>query len=668
MHDMHWYGWHTVTERLQGRAYALTRGRPYRVILDPGTPTGVCDFTDKKILINPNLFDDVFRKMGLTGVRLDRANFLVSRAVTGHESLHVVYSDPAIAAESARSPALKTVFNLLEDARIEKIGSETSHVAKTLFRFVNRTAAKLLPKPVDTSSADGASGLDLLLRWRLGASIPRLGLQAQDTWEKVRALAQQALCASECREVLELSEKIVGILGLGADSDQALPREVAEAMERTHSEMAGQSKSPPMPSPLQGRDDDAQPDEDGSDEDDNASEPDLEPEAGTDGNGQDEEPADEDGTATDSNNEGSDEDLDDDREAGADTQPADDDNSNVDDTHDSNSPDSDGGQDDDNGDARPDGGDAGDTDFDAQEPSAHDADDFEKLVDETALQADEDLNSLVPDPSAHSSLVARAKPHRGRCYSDVVASPYVQYLSDACPIAAELVRELRAEGPRGASGPSPSAGRFRARYYVRDSSRPFAVDRFRGVTVPSIPISLVIDRSASMEHIVDELRTMSIAIAMACEDLCIPLSIWALEGQVHIKRFDEHGPQVLAKIAGIEADTLTRVMPTITDAAAELRSRPEEIRQMVFIHDGMPSDRESFVEWRSTLRGIGVFGMFIMPEDQYRAFREAPGDLREHMDALFGPRNHAIAPVTDIARHWCSFVRNTRSLRSTFVS
>ena len=43
---MHWYDWHTVTERLQGRAYALTRGGPYRVILDPGTPTGVCDLAD----------------------------------------------------------------------------------------------------------------------------------------------------------------------------------------------------------------------------------------------------------------------------------------------------------------------------------------------------------------------------------------------------------------------------------------------------------------------------------------------------------------------------------------------------------------------------------------------------------------------------------------------
>ena len=52
---MHWHDWHTVTERLQGRAYALTRGQPYRVVLDPGTETGVCDFSQKRIGLAPNL-------------------------------------------------------------------------------------------------------------------------------------------------------------------------------------------------------------------------------------------------------------------------------------------------------------------------------------------------------------------------------------------------------------------------------------------------------------------------------------------------------------------------------------------------------------------------------------------------------------------------------------
>lgn len=167
-----------------------------------------------------------------------------------------------------------------------------------------------------------------------------------------------------------------------------------------------------------------------------------------------------------------------------------------------------------------------------------------------------------------------------------------------------------------------------------------------------------------MEDVQEELRVMSMAITMACETLQIPLSIWALEGQVHIKSFDEHGPQVLAKLAGIKAETLTRVMPTIRDAAKELSARPETLKQIVMVHDGMPSDRTDFIEWRTGLRDIGMFCMFIVQQAGYEAYRQAPEQLRENMDSLIGPRSYAIAPVSDIAKHWCSFVRNTRNRHS----
>ncbi len=52
--------------------------------------------------------------------------------------------------------------------------------------------------------------------------------------------------------------------------------------------------------------------------------------------------------------------------------------------------------------------------------------------------------------------------------------------------------------------------------------------------------------------------------------------------------------------------------------------------------------------------------MFIMPESDYKWHKDNPETLRESMDELVGPRNYAIAPVSDIAKHWCSFVRNKR--------
>lgn len=582
---MNWYHWHTVTERLQGRAYALTRGRPYKVILDPNTSTGTCDFTNKRILINPNLFSDVFTKQGLSGKPLDKANFLVSRAVTGHEALHVVYSDPEVVLQAvSESPHLKTILNILEDARIEKIGSEQSHVSKTLFGFVNKIAAKLLSEFTDTALSDPFSCLDLLLRWRLGASIPALPQESSEKWSKIRLLANNALYAKDCKDVLGISRQILSLTGLGKSQGTDLPENTRRAIERTQSEMAGSRESQALQNPLEQNSDTGEdkPNDSGSPDSDGAITPVV--------------PAEQEDTR-----------------------------------HSDDSP-----------------------------------DDVEKLVEQTAAQVSEDVDSLVPEEDG-SSLIAKSTPFRGRDYPDVIASPYIHLLKDAVPIAAELTRELRSDGPRAITGPSESGGRFKTRYFVRDSTRPFAFQRFQGLTIPRMALSLVLDRSGSMQAILQDLQIMSIAITTACDNLQIPLSIWALEGQVHIKRFNERGPQVLAKIAGLHADTLTRTMPTIRDAVEELKARSEEHKQILMIHDGMPSDRSDFIEWREQVRGIGVFCLFIMDGESYEVFRQYPNRLRENMDTIIGPQHYAIAPVTAIAKHWCSYVRNIRNRYTTSV-
>lgn len=627
---LHWYDWHTVTERLQGRSYALTRGRPYRVILDPNTSTGTCDFTNKQILINPNLFSDVFESMGLVGTKLDEANFLVSRAITGHEALHVLYSDPAVVMSASGNADLKMVLNLLEDARIEKIGSGMSHVSKTLFGFLNRIAASQLPKFTDLTLEDAYSVLSLLLRWRLGASIPALDGPAAKTWIKVLRLARQALYAADCDEVLRLARKIVKIIGLNQEKrrDSDALKQTEDVMSRMQSGMSGSDGHQPLPNPLAPEDEqepaksedtnDGQPGDDAGDRD-TADGP-----SGQSEQAEQENPDSGELDGSDNDSQGTGEDGDDEI---------------VHSVH-------------------------------SECPQPMSAEEVKQLVEDTAMQVSEDLSTLVPGGSRNndSQTVAKAQPYRGRGYSDIYASPYIHYLPIAAPIAAEIIRDLKAENPRAVTGPSQYPGRFKARYFVRDSAKPFAAQHFRGISTPEMALTLILDRSGSMEDVIEELRVMAIAITMACEMLQIPLSIWALEGQVHIKSFDEHGPQALAKLAGIKAETLTRVMPTIRDAVKELSARPEALKQIVLIHDGMPSDRTDFIEWRTGLRDIGMFCMFIMQQDDYEAYRQAPEQLRENMDALIGPRCYAIAPVTDIAKHWCLFVRNKRSTHSTIIS
>lgn len=561
---MQWFDWHTVTERLQGRAYALTRGQPYRVILDPTTQTGSCNFTDRTIRINPDIFTDTFQRHGLSGDTLAQAGFLVSRAITGHESLHVLYTDPGPVIEAAmESPLLKMVLNLLEDARIERIGSEASHVTKTLFEFLNGVAAGELEPFEEGVLRDKMRYLDLLLRWRLGTAIPKLTATALGTWEAIRTLADQALVSSGCGDVLTLSREIVKVIGVGKRPDEPVPDTSNGVMGRMQSDVGGARTAPALPNPLKSKAGDL-------------------PEYVT-------------------------------RVTGT----------------------------------------------EGEEP------DLSKLVEDTGRKISEDLGALLPDQSDGAMIARATRPRAGQNW-DIVASPYQHYLPEAEAIAAEIVRELKAEAPRAATGPSVSAGRFRTRYFIRDPERPFAQERFRGIATPEMAITLVIDRSGSMESVVNELRVMAMALTLASERLEIPLSIWALEGQVHVKRFDEHGPQVLAKIAGIQADTLTRMMPTIRDAVKEMSSRPEELKQIILLHDGMPADRAAFIQWRKELRCAGLFCMFIAEEADDLS-HDGKEFLRGRLDELVGPRSFCIAPVTGIAKHWCSFIRNKRRSHSSIL-
>lgn len=293
---------------------------------------------------------------------LDKANFLVSRAITGHEALHVLYSDPETVIEAAReSPMLKTILNILEDARIEKIGSEQSHVSKTLFGFVNGIAKNRLPEFADTAFSDKFSVINLLLRWRLGAAIPKLDPTAQALWRQVQTLATRALYSQECRQVLDLARGIVKIAGLDQQNpeDSNALENVEEVIDKMQSNMSGSRDSTPMTNPVR-----------------------LEPKDSADNDDSDAEP---------------------------------------------------------------------------------------------------------PSPGSDPSGV-----------------------TDDAEYGKSVSRSLQGQ-------------------ILRDTDKPFSAQKSHGLTTPEMALSLVIDRSGSMEDVIHELRTMSMAITMACDNQQIPLSIWALE-------------------------------------------------------------------------------------------------------------------------------------------
>lgn len=609
--SLQWYEWHTATERLQGRLFALTKGRPYRFQFDLNFPTGYTDLNNHVVGVNPLAFNDVFVNQGLVGEDRDEANFLITRAITGHEAMHAVYTDPADFDKTLHDEDLKNIMNILEDARIEHIGAEESHVQKTLFRLLNATAHKMTPPFEDPDLNDPYSALQLLLTWKQGFAIPdTLTEDARKKWIKLRNMAEEALYAPTSADVLRISKKVQDFLGLHRKKqDQQQPNPLRDALDellrRLSGQMKGQAEQKPQQNPLE------------------------DPQKQDNGQGQN-------GDQAQNQQSG----------GGQDQQQSQGDQDNSQDDPQQNKAQARNG----NGQEKKDDQDSGDRQQDANF-------DLKDVVKTTSKQVQDGVKEATPQGVTQQMLRAAGI---GQYQPDVIGRAYNHIYQDALPIAQVLIKELKAEAPKAVKAPSRYPGKIRARYLIRDGSKPFAQEKLVGIKTPKMAMTLILDRSGSMSSMMYNLQVMTTAIYLACEKLRIPLAIWALEGQVHLKKHDEWGPHVLAKIAGLEAVTGTQMMPTIKDATAELKKRPEEMKQVVVIHDGSPCDGSEVISWRNSLRPISHYCMYICKAPNSKAARGKLERRSPSLEALFGAQNYCVAYIDEVAKYWCSYLKCKR--------
>lgn len=273
----------------------------------------------------------------------------------------------------------------------------------------------------------------------------------------------------------------------------------------------------------------------------------------------------------------------------------------------------------------------------------------------------EDLSKLISGLDKEEALIARIAGGNSDTIPDVVAKPYVHLMSRAVEVSACIKRELVTRSAYTEESASVS-GRFKTRYYLRDNDLPFSCRTVTGESTPAIAISLVLDRSGSMQDIIEHVHVLSMGIYLACEDLKIPLEIRALEGNVSIKSFDEHGPQILAKIAGIEASTGTKMGPTLRAASRSLLSRNEEVKEFIVIHDGLPFDNDAVTKVRELLaaRDVHMFGIYT----NMSIGNENIGCRNQALTYLFGARNFVEASPVRCVDAWCTHVKNAQQMHT----
>lgn len=622
---MRWYDWHTVTERLQARLYALTKGRHYLLRLDTGFPTGYCDFINKRVVVNPVAFDNVISNEVKKNKDRDEANYLMSRAITGHEAAHVLYTDPEVM-KAITDEDTKNIWNLLEDARIENICSQESHVAKSLFTLLSSTIMKTVPPFNDPDFNNPHSAVQVLMTWRLGFATPELNKEAREKWIQVRNLAEDALYAPTSWEVLTAAKRIVELLNLKQERQKQndLRDKLQQVMDNSTSQMSnGSGSGTPMKNPLDNPNGDQQ-DQKSSGQNSNS------------GNNQGNDQGGDPGSDNSDGKDGKD------STGGKDDKGTSNDPNGADDKNSKGTPN-------DPGDTT--GGSSGDRDGNP------DTINIKELIEDVGNKVRESLDSALPQGDLNKMLKGASNSPAGAYRPDIIGAPYMQLYTEALPIAQELERELRVDNPKAYRSASQTPGRFKTRYYIRNDQTPFAKEKVQGKDIPKMALTLVLDRSVSMSGMMHDLRVMTMAIYLACEKLKIPLDIWVLEGEVHLKGFDEWGAHVMAKIAGIQAVGGTTMMPTLSSATAAMRKRPEGLKQIVMIHDGQPEDRAFVVDWKNSLHSIGLYCMYIV-----NGSYEGQTVDRKHksMDDLVGPQNYCIAFVREVSKFWCGFMKIKR--------
>jgi hypothetical protein len=169
-----------------------------------------------------------------------------------------------------------------------------------------------------------------------------------------------------------------------------------------------------------------------------------------------------------------------------------------------------------------------------------------------------------------------------------------------------------------------------------------------------------------MINMISSLKLAAVGITQACAELSIPLDIWVLEGAAQIKSFDECGPQVYARIAGIRAAGGTDMIPTLLAAQQSLAKRPEPLKQMLLLHDGTPDNFDCTRELLTSAAFRDLYAMYVVPPLQDPELLQRYTDHgKECLSRLFDPRQFTVAPIDKIFSEWANFMKIYRSRYST---
>jgi hypothetical protein len=580
----------------------------------------------------------------------------------GHEVLHALYSDPAaLPADDIQ----RCVTNILEDARIEGIGMAESMVNRQLFKFLSTICRQDQSPFEDFGMTDKMSWMKLLFIWRFGGTLPALpDPKNQKILDKMIGLAEDSLYAIDSMEVAKIGGDICKLTGMTQRAASKSEQSFSEELDDLKESLEGQGETKPNPrvKPEKQPETSDKPKKRGKSsvvkENDSAE---IEGQDIHSPEDQQSEPEDNHGLKSQAGES---------RTSGEDAESDSNDSFEIDDRKDSIS----SSQDDavySGGNMHTDscvgagaGSGVGDSDG-----GPDDEESLEDMVGDLQTSISDGLDKAtdVMDNDDMTRVIKANLAFQNDAF-DIYPQPYMDILNQAKPLVHQIVKELKVPAPRASTAADKYSGRFKERYYVRKPESPFARKKNIGIDVPPMALSLILDRSGSMINMISSLKLAAIGITKACDELDIPLDIWVLEGAAQIKAFDERGPHVYARIAGIRAAGGTDMIPTLLAAQQSIAKRPEHLKQMLLIHDGVPDGFDMTKELLSTTSFKGLYAMYVVPPLQDPELLQRYTDHgKECLSRLFDPRQFTVAPIDKIFSEWANFMKIYRSRYATSI-
>ena len=209
-----WWIFREPQTRLIKWVLALLRGRPYTIRLEP-EGTGYHDWENHVIQANPQLFPK----------EQPEVQFRLTQGILAHEAGHAWFTS---AWPGQRESRLQEMCNFLEDQRIENaICVLYPGIAPAIRLLGDHMLAdqKRLPR---LSAREQAYLCCLIWRWaynRIDESrlFDRLGIckEAQQLWGRVKPLVEQAWTAEDTHQVINLSHRVLELLGIDPNETPA---------------------------------------------------------------------------------------------------------------------------------------------------------------------------------------------------------------------------------------------------------------------------------------------------------------------------------------------------------------------------------------------------------------------------------------------------------------